>query len=52
MAGIEPGNQRRRAGQARHRPHESEVADRSKITKALVGEHQRHPIEHERFDDA
>ena len=34
------------------RRREPEVADRLEVARSLVGEHQRHPIDAERLDDA
>ena len=52
MAGVEARQQRRAAGQPRHAIAEPVVADRREIAGAIVGEHQRHPLDHQRFDDA
>ncbi len=52
VPGVEPGDERREPRQPRHRVGESEVADRPEVAGTLVGEHQRHAIDDERFDDA
>src|SRR5437762_1580555 len=48
VAGGEARQQRRAAGQPRHAIAEPVVADRREIAGAIVGEHQRHPLDHQR----
>ena len=52
VVGVEPRKKRRGARQSRHGVLKPEVADRVKVSAALVGEHQRHLIDDQRLDHA
>ena len=52
MSAVQTPQHRRGSQEARHRLREPVVANRAEITRLLVGQHQRHPVHDERFDDA
>src|SRR5206468_11179134 len=52
VAGVEASHERRLSAERRHRLGEAKIADRCKIARPLVGEHERHAIDDERLDDA
>ena len=51
-ARVEARHHRRGARQSRHQRAEAVVANRGEVAGAVVGEHQRHPVDHQRLDHA
>ena len=49
---VQAGHDRGRPGQPGHRTAKAEVADALEVAVAVVSEHERHPVHHQRLDDA